>query len=661
MIKLNYTLTVYFNTGFNGIDIPANASVLETANKKTYTDTYYLREDIDAPQIIVNDNYHNLSNVDYVKLVASGVKPNNQPTTFYYFASPKPYAGGTTCLTLDLDALLTCGGASELNYTSGWQERGHIAKSEDTLFGNLAPEAWSPKQCLVSSGYEELNPITGDILDREVIISNIDIASLGARDDEIKVIEGKIPDTTDPTQLGETVMYLPRINPCDDATEFVIQPNGVVQSRGLKIPNTLAFDADNTKVKKGLAYLLSCGQLQLQNSYTIPKEYVLGANYKNNDPTTGVFSSIQGIGEDIIASNFPFEYTENGYAPKNKKCYSTFREFTLVNLASSATISKQPQETAYNGGTTPTIRIWADMCSTGKPFARFMSDASPNMNIIDCIQGSQWVNHQILLTGASGSIWNNINSAFAQQNIDRQMSSVKANQQIADIQYQNSLTGIRAGKIQSMFGLAGNLANMTQGAESTEAGYYASKMGASDLASGQGTMAGIGIGAAQAGANLAFSMSNAKLAQNILEVNKAHQDFSNQQELDALRQARNENYVGLLRANAVVAPTTIFTPEPNLAMYGFNKFVIYETRKSHADLLSEDMYYQRYGYNGLHRPLTKACFNCRDYYVYVQAFDINIKTATSIGMRIKAKAIEQLNNGVRVWKVLPDAQYYETN
>ena len=138
-------------------------------------------------------------------------------------------------------------------------------------------------------------------------------------------------------------------------------------------------------------------------------------------------------------------------------------------------------------------------------------------------------------------------------------------------------------------------------------------------------------------------------------------NFQSDMSLDKLRQAKNENQVGLLKANGIIAPTSIFTPEPNLAMYGYNKFVLYETRKSNVDLRSEDMYYQRYGYNGIHRPLTKACFNCRQYYTYVQAFDVNIKTTLSIGMRIKSKAIEQLNNGVRVWKVLPDAQYYETN
>ena len=121
----------------------------------------------------------------------------------------------------------------------------------------------------------------------------------------------------------------------------------------------------------------------------------------------------------------------------------------------------------------------------------------------------------------------------------------------------------------------------------------------------------------------------------------------------------NENEVDLYKNNNVVAPTIMFTPEQNLGLYGYNKFAIYEIRKSDEDLKSEDMYYQRFGYSGLHRPLTGACFNTRQFYSYVQAFNINIKS--NFGLRIRQKAINQLNQGVRVWKVLPDASYYETN
>jgi hypothetical protein len=126
-----------------------------------------------------------------------------------------------------------------------------------------------------------------------------------------------------------------------------------------------------------------------------------------------------------------------------------------------------------------------------------------------------------------------------------------------------------------------------------------------------------------------------------------------------IQQSINENQVGLIKNNNIVAPTLMFTPEQNLGLYGYNKFAIYEIRKSDEDLKSEDQFYQRFGYCGLHRPLTASCFDTRQYYTYVQAFNINIKS--SFGMRIRQKAIAQLNSGVRVWKVLPDASYYELN
>ena len=121
----------------------------------------------------------------------------------------------------------------------------------------------------------------------------------------------------------------------------------------------------------------------------------------------------------------------------------------------------------------------------------------------------------------------------------------------------------------------------------------------------------------------------------------------------------NENYTTLLKNNNVVAPTVSFSPVQNLGLYGYNYFVVYETRMQDEDIIAFDKYLQRYGINGLHRPLTKQCFNERQYYNYVQAFDINIKS--NFGKRVREAAISQLNNGVRTQKVLPDASYYELN
>lgn len=672
MKKLNYTLTVYFNTGFNGIDIPRTSAVLESANKRTYSDVYYLREDLDLPQIQVNDNYHNLADVDYVKLTSN----DTGSPSYYYFAVPHAMAGGTTMLALELDALTTMGGASTLDYISGWQERGHIAKSEDVLFGNVAPEDWSPSQPLANTQFEYVDTDTGvtgvthPTDDLQIIITNIDLVALGKYIESgvpkniIEVIKGGTldPSITDPTQqqLLEELMYLPKIASCKDYTTFNImagtyEGTSATETASLHIPNTCAFDVTNSIVRNGLDLLFSCGQLQLQGSYTIPKEYViasLSGRPVTNVRADGRYVDITGNLSFATITNLPFEYSISGYTPKNKKVFAMFRNVTLTNPASGSMVTLPVYELKNGNSVAPVVKSWSDPTSTGKPTAKFETDLSANVPFSDTVSGSNWINNQLLMEGASGSLWNNVNASLNQQTAERNFDKEMYGAQMAV----------------ANLGLQGSAMDLQQEAEREQ---FALKSGMSVVGLVAGMFGGGNLGKGVAGLS-SSSLLTAPMSQELMYANQAiaQQQLKNQQEqvmqnarfsADAYKQTVNENRIGLLKSNGVVSPTPYFTPEPNLAMYGYNKFVIYETKMQDNDLESLDDYFQRYGYNGIHRKLDANCFTCRQYYTYVQAFDINIKAVGSYGMRIRNKAISQLNGGVRVWAVLPDASYYETN
>lgn len=671
MKKLNYTLTVYKNTGFNGLDIPQSPAVLENATKQTYNDVYYLREDIDLPQIQVNDNYHNLADVDYVKLTSNDV---GSPS-YYYFAIPHAMAGGTTRLALQLDALTTMGGAGNLDYISGWQERGHIAKSEDALFENIAPEDWSPSQPLKNSQYQYVNTdggVTGVVHpanDLQIIITNIDLIALGkyiasgVPKNIIEVIKGGTIDPNNQDLIDE-LMYIPKISSSEHHTVFRMMSgtegsSSLINMDSLTIPNTCAYDVTNPIVRNGLDLLFSCGQLQLQGSYTIPKEYIIQSlsgtdmTYQGSvgSPREGQYIEITGNLSFATISALPFEYTEGQYTPKNKKVFSMFRSYTLTNPASGSMITLPVYELKKGNNTAPVVRSWSDPTSTGKPNAKFDTDLSANVPFSDVVSGSNWINNQLLMEGASGSLWNNLNASLNQQSIQRGFEQEMYNAQVS-----LANAGMQ------------DLALTRQ--KYTEQANFAVKTGASVaglFAGGAGGKLGAGVAVASIG-----NLATAGMAQENMYLNQAiaQQQLENQMNQivenakfseQAYEQNVNENRVGLLKSNGVVAPTPYFTPEPNLAMYGYNKFVIYETKLQENDLKSLDDYFQRYGYNGIHRKLEQACFNCRQYYCYVQAFDVNIKAVVSYGLRIRNRAIGQLNGGVRVWKVLPDAQYYETN
>lgn len=668
MRKTNYTITVYMNTGFNGTDIPKVPSVLENAPKRTYPESYYLREDVDLPSVSINDSYHNLKDVDYVRLVPQTLQPG-EPAAYYYFAVPEATAGGTTVLHLELDALLTMGGAANLDYISGWQERGHIAKADDELFANIAAEPWTPSQPLNNSEYQyvphtEQSNIEHPSEDLQIIITNIDLIAIGKGDGINVTACGDVDPTTG--QMTTTEMFVPEIQVSDESTLFLLLQSQAISSSSLRIPNTCAYDATNPTIKIGLKRLFSCGQLQLQGSYTLPKEYCI-KRINGVEATTctadGRYTQIAGSVEITSLDNLPFEYTVENYQVKNKKVFSTYRSYSLANISSGGTITKEAHLLKRGDATAPTVYIMSDPTSTGKPTAKFLSDLNANMPYVDVVNGSQWINNQILMEGASGSLWNSVNAAFSQQSINREMALNDINNTVATKQYEQQMDLIGLDKWKedlATYGgaIAGGIGAIASGAAIAGAtiagtpisGAMVAGAGGSAMLAGQS-----GLKVSQLKTRQAIQRDQAALAYTSGKMQRVQNEAR-------INQSINENAIGLYRSNRVVAPTAFFTPEPNLAMYGLNKFVVYETKKSDIDLISEDMFYQRYGYNGIHRPLTAQCFNCRNYYCYVQAFDVNIKSdTTSFGLRVRRKAIAQLNQGVRVWSVLPDASYYELN
>ena len=665
------SVTVYFNTGFNGIDIPSSPTVLASATKKVYTDVFYMREDIDKPTIRIKDTYENLCAVDYCAITTG---TGTSAATRYFFASPSALTKGVTMLALDLDALLTMGGAENLNYISGWQERGHIAKADDVLFGNVAAEEWVPVQPLVNANTVDVKSTkthdpSVDFIGRDlkVLYSNIDLSNLGDVPSEQDVIAG--------VENGDAVMYVPKIETPTAHTAFWIydfdvtpDPQDPLSSfREFHLPLTAAYAQENPadgtdipKVRQGISKLFSCGQLQLQGSYIIPQEYV--NDIGSFSSATGFFSNITGIHESIALSTLPYEYTigtgQSAYTPKNKKVFATYRQFALAAVASGDTCVKDVAELYQSGDSYPTVDMWSDCSSTGKPYAKFHYLKGSPLHYMDCVRGLQWANGQLVLEGASGSMWNSINNAFANQQLQRQQSENLFNNSVALEQ-----GSIKAAQVSNQIdqGVVNNTIDAITGGVDAF-GQFAGDFVKGDLSGAWGHITDYGNKTVKSLANQYYGAKNTELELQAMRSNinatTARAEMAN----NSIQNQINQNNIGLLRANRAVAPTVMFTPEQNLGLYGYNYFVAFEIRKSDDDLKSEDMYYQRYGYNGLHRPLTQQAFKERTYYNFVQAFDINLKAPVKeFGLRVRTKAIAQLNKGVRVWRVLPDPQYYETN
>ena len=648
-INSGYELTVYFNTGFNGVDIPADASVLETATKRTYNDTYFCREDIDKPVLAVNDTYANLRDADYVKLTPK--TGNAGGVTSYYFCVPSAQAHNTTILALELDALLTMGGAKNLNYISGWQERGHIAKSDDDPFSNIASENFTPSRPLICRGKDfDLTPTSHASNDVVLVVSTVDLTEVANSDMQVDVVTGV--DAND-----EEKMYFPEIKVNDDThlTEFRTttkwdDPNASPVNSIYKLPSTTAFLFNRTDVKRGLKALYSAGQLSLSNAYVIPKIYVDSAGVAVFSDKLSAVMNVYHQNEVIDTNtddDFKFLFAIPNYTIKNKKVYSLYNDYQICNIASGAS-SIKPASELYDASNAPKIFVWSDTSPNGKPSARFSYIKDVANLFSDVVNGAPWYQQQLVFEGASGSLWNSINASFANAGYNRQIQQNNLERNYANQQY-----GVMSEQITF---------NQMMGATQNALSFARSGIGGlSDIMGGNvaGGLLNIGNSAIDSALSAESIRFNADMARRQLDLSNQNANARASLERQAINQSINENKVGLLKNNKIVSPTVLFTPSDTLSLFGQNLFKGYHITMDDDDIKELDAYFQRYGYNGIHRPLNASCFTCRQYYTYVQAFDINIKS--TYGMRIRQKAINQLNNGVRVWRVLPDLQYYETN
>ena len=574
------------------------------------------------------------------------------------------------------------GGAENLTYTSGWQTRGHVSAAEDTLFSNIADEDFIPSQEMKVYGYTEIDG-QGNANDADIVVSCVNLQDFygngelsGFGDWANKVFSGKISSAT---ADAEAQMYWPAIRSCRNITTYYCDGDSYF------VPSTGAYDYNggtDDGVKKALNKLFSMGQLSLQSSYKLPGKWLKvessgqtpAIEYLNGD--TGAILGITGYttGEEEanqIDSGIGYTQSVQNYDIQYNKTHAMFRKIVLQSVATGDMSIKKPSELAPSGDLTDKhikIKLWADPSPMGKPYARFYNINSSPFKYDSCVKGAQWVNNQLAFEGASGGVWNSINAGFsnaqAQRNYDQYITNARAslnanNRALSQAEeksdsFISNLKGTigQIGRnieqyIPSM--VTGGAAGI--GAVAAGAGLETLPAAAPAVATATAALAGM-QSARQSDLSLQNSISNMQDNQKLYQDNKI---FAQQN----LRQVVNENGIGLLRNNTLVSPSIMFSPDANLALYGYNHFIVYEVSMQGDDIVALDNYFIRFGYNGLHRPLVNSCFTKRQVFNYVQAYGVNIDSDWP--MRVRQSAIAQLNAGVRVWKTKPTTDAYEAN
>lgn len=364
-----------------------------------------------------------------------------------------------------------------------------------------------------------------------------------------------------------------------------------------QLPNTQAFRIDNEVTQAGLQSARSLGI-----DSAIVACYTVPQDFISRHsyrPIDGKADDIIGVNRNYQATNTPFVYTVTGYTVRNNKVFSMYNHLYVMSICSGDAVDFDAFE-IYGGGLYPTFNLYSDPQPDGLPYLQptYYGGGLNQVPFLNSCKGMPWRNTPFSFEAASGNLIDQVN-------------------------YQRGLN--RAWVNFGMETASGGL----------RAGAQIANVGAGDvlgLFSGENAVAR-GLNAAATAVDVA------------------------QQTYNSLADIR-ENAANFHTEQNIRVPEMIFPRSTSVQDYVGNNFFIYRVRISDGDVRRLDRFFTMYGY-AQDKPLETSDFTNRQYFNYVQANSVNVKG--DVGLRHRNGISAQLQNGVRLWHVLPDASYYNNN
>lgn len=376
-----YDVTAYYKTGFDGINIPGNVQLLEQMEKNTFPAINVL-QDRALTSVTIRANKGQTENIDYVKIGSA-----------YYFAVPHQSSPDVCVLSLELDALLTMGGAENVEILDGYTERHHVAADEFGAYREPDPML-SPNRPLEIASAGILEP-SGTGKDKTIVQSTCNLYVQGRKQGGVVYTGtdegGQAISVTVPEVAGLKTVKHPDFTKCSVS---IPGSNVVVVS---ELPGTQLYDGKNEDIIKGINRLRGLGQEScILNQYIIPDGYTTG------DPdSTGTYDGISGKKSELQTA-LPFAYA----TVKNQRLlYGANNDYVIISPASGNSAHFCPEDIYHAGDTAPSVSWFADPRPDGKPYYRFKYYRGTEANFLEnCITGLTWQNAPLVYTDKSGNI-----------------------------------------------------------------------------------------------------------------------------------------------------------------------------------------------------------------------------------------------------------------
>lgn len=643
---MQVNVRLYYNTGFNPIDAPANANVIETLA----TDYY------DIPSIFVVQNrglssiriplsYERAVTIEYVRLTDT-TQYNN--VVYYMITSPPTMINEQDCeLKIEEDFITTCN-IQQSDLITGQINIAHVPV-DDWRYAQIQEDRFTPpgilelKQqeidsALINGGTENNNK-------ESILLSTID--PVATAENEYAILNTGYA-VLDPTHSGNVQVAVPKVEGPSNSfrSDFKVKRLSSVGTTIIRdyYPPYYAyyFTSSSYNFLQTLDFIRSLGLFDsVLAMYDIPEDYIQTKttssvsgrrtlkvdNNSSNDKTYNLsedcLTSIEPIFKYLntnLNSIFNFEYS-NGYTPRNKKVFAgDNNKYILVSKCTGSKIEINPEDcmTLLNNvpqQTQPNIVITADLRANGSPkaFFRYMYNGA-NSGMIG-VNGMSWANHQNNYFGQYGTeIANNQFRLASSKNLQNTMYKSIGNYAGVAAGLGQSLAGVGQTSLGLIgIGGTGNIGNALTGGMS--GGVAVNLQGIPGLGNqtvnaGAGTL-GSGLG------NYASGLEKA--------VGSLWKEVGN--ELNYRQQQAALDYANMMATGATKAPIIEFPfSESSREIFG-NYFTIYRTVYTASQMKQMDDFYTMWGYkvggvdiNGE----TDDWFNNRQYFNYISMSNVSV-------------------------------------
>lgn len=599
-----WNIRLYYETGFNAVNIPDSPALLETMKHADFPALDILQGE-HLSYVNVKATRAQVKNADYMRLT-------DGTDTFYYIVEDFTMTStDVAMLSIVMDYFTTHGGVTGIAFLDGVVERHHVAV-EDDKYGAYTeddPMLVPSKELefdevslftdMVTEGTTKSHIIIETTLDMKEIATNANAINYNTSGGDSVTV----PLVNATTKVSAVNVYVDANDPSVLTKEFIT-------------PKTVYCDAGNENVISAIGRARSLGvEDGILNSYIVPDAAVV--DYANGVDADGNVATITGA-HKFENTDLDFEYA----TVNNKRVlYGSLNSFMLVSPANGNSVTFKPEDIAYDSfgdiTTSPRVCMNTDPRPDGRPYFRFEYYKGNNYDFfLNALKGMEWANAPLVYQRRSGEwqakLQHDATTGMLEREQNMENSAYKVNKYLGFVGAFKQGTDFVGMEKQQAF------------EQAIDSNYNLGSMGFN-----------IGMDFVTSGMQLSLSKSKTKLH---------------------FKDAFLQETVGYV-SGKVVAPDLRFAMSETLRDFRGNGCIVYRYRPQTSDIEKLDKVLTMYGYQD-----TNVLAGHEEYMTNRRKFNYLKASGVSVAGNkpkwLRDGVAMQLSVGTRIWHVKPDASAY---